>query len=126
MNRRTLVIRRNADLHSAGDARRLLDRLMGQPGVESVRIEALPLRVTLRLVTELADEASLRAIVDAQPLGVLLRGPDSAQPGDRPQGAGISLGSRPAWGRSSALAGSPRGASPHAVSSLAWARILLN
>jgi hypothetical protein len=66
MARHTLVVRRNGELSQPRAVRLLLERLAEQPGVESVRVEAAPLCVVLRVVPELADEAALRALVYAQ------------------------------------------------------------
>jgi hypothetical protein len=66
MPRHTLVVRRNGELSQPREVLRLLERLAEQPGVESVRVEATPLRVVLRVVPELADESALRALVHAQ------------------------------------------------------------
>ena len=104
MASRTLVVRRNGALRGAGEAGRLLDLLVAQPGVESVRIEAMPVRVTLCLVAELADEVRLSAIVKAQPLERADRELASPPPRDRPRTGGSRLLPQLLLGRSSALA----------------------
>lgn len=104
MASRTLVLRRNGALRGGAEAGRLLDRLVAQPGVESVRIEALPLRVTLRVVAELADEAELSAIVKAQPLDRADHAQAPTRPLDPPWLGGSGLLPTLALGRSGAPA----------------------
>jgi hypothetical protein len=85
MTRRTLVIRRNGCLLEPRAAQRLLERLVAEPGVEAVRVEAAPLCVTLRVDPALAQEGALRGLVHAQPIehGAGL-GPVSRQAPGRP------------------------------------------